>query len=247
MAGEGNRLRMRANRWSRDTKPVTSDTDWITNENATLSHVAGTVLRLRVNCQRVTPMSTLSTAFGLWYTKNGGADTVITTVSSNIHSVPSSFYAHQDPCLNLFLSGGGGAIIDSDNGMHVTGAIFTESFSFPAAGRRFESEWCIRVRPEDVIPGDAFRFIMKRQNGDDFELSPFQTADLTIVAAGAIDGEGNLGATVEGSGAIGETVGGQSNLAAAVRGSGSVAGTVQGAGYLGPAVRGSGTIRPEGS
>ncbi len=251
MAMEGNRLRTRAFRWRRDTVAVTSDTEWLSGESGDISHVAGTILRLRVNIQRDDPSQSLSTALGLWRSRNGGPDFQVTADSIVLNIVPSQFYAHQTPCLNLLLDAGSGTIIDSDNGMHVasdTGGR-TAIFNFPAASRRFECEWCLRLDPESefVNVDDEFEFFVKRANGDDFQFSPLQTPMLTIVAAGAIDGAGNVGQVVRGSGEIGQVVGGEGHAGAAVRGSGLVEATVQGAGYLGPAVKGSGIIRPEGS
>lgn len=183
MAMEGNELRMRNNRWRRDTVAVTSDTEWLANVNVVLSHVAGTILRLRTHIERVDPGQTLSTAVGLWRSRNGGADFQVGTGSGSIRMISSAHYSHQDPCLNLFL--GSGTIIDSDNGMHVSDGQQTAGFNFPAAPRRFESEWCLFPDPESefVNVGDEFEFFVKRANGNDFEFSPLQIPKLIIVAA----------------------------------------------------------------
>ncbi len=180
--GAGNQLRMRSFRWKYDTSPVTADSDWAGNLNARLFAAAGRIIRVRMHIDRQNPSLQLNTQFGLWYEKDGEPDVRITPSSTNLQVIASSQYANHSPCLNLFLSSG--TIINSNNGMHLSGGQATIVFTFPAAPRRFESEWALFAVPGEAEPGAEFTLTMKRENGTEFELSPFQRPRLTIVESG---------------------------------------------------------------
>lgn len=175
----GNRFRTRDYRVHDDTDAPGIDDNWINAQNTPWFQAPGKIFRLRMLTARGSPVAPITTAFRLSYKKDGAPTVRISTISSNIRITPTVHYEHQDDCLDLFLDTG--TLLGTPNGQYVDASNATGAPTWPASGRRVESEWSLILVPGDVLAGNIFEFIMALSNGTAFEFSAVNTPTLTVV------------------------------------------------------------------